>query len=350
MKTLVLNLGSTSTKIGVFEGTKPLAIETIRHASLPKCLDEQKEARKCAAMAWLKAAGYDFSDISVIAARGGMVRPVPGGLYLVDEAAAQDAASGKYGEHASNVGLLIAREWGEEYGVPAVFADPPTTDEMAEVARITGVKGLYRRSVFHALNCKRAVRGWCEARGKNPHDMRFVVAHMGGGVTVAAVDALKVIDVTNGLDGEGPLTPERSGALPVGGVVRLMEEYGGDAAKLLHMLTRQAGLRSWFGTSDVGELARRARGEPEVRLVLDAMLYNVAKHIGAMAAVLRGRVDQVLLTGGIANEVESMEKLASQVGWIAPVTVLPGEDELGALAEAAQRFVDGVEEAKSVAG
>ncbi|HSK69772.1 MAG TPA: butyrate kinase [Candidatus Limnocylindria bacterium] len=354
MKTLVLNLGSTSTKAGVFEDGKPLAVRTIRHDphtfSAYATLMDQKDERKRSAEEWFLGEGYSFRDLDVIAARGGMVRPVPGGIYLVDDAAAGDAASGRYGDHASNLGLVIAREWSAEHGVPAIFADPPTTDEMTDVARVTGVRGAPRRSVFHALNCKRAVRGWCGASGADPLTGRFVVAHMGGGITVAAVDGLRVADVTNGIDGEGPFTPERSGALSVKAVLGLLEASGGDGASLYKRLYTRGGLMSWFGTTDVGALEKRAQDEPEVRLVLDAMVYNVAKHIGAMAAALDGRVDRVLLTGGIAHNAPMMERLIAKVSFIAGCSVLPGEDELGALADAARRYALGLEEAKSVAG
>jgi len=352
MNILVLNLGSTSTKAGVFDGAQEICSRTLRHdkaqlSALGGIL-EQKEVRKVAVLKWLSDEGYALSGMKAIAARGGLIRPIPGGVYLIDEQAARDAASGEYGMHPSNLGMLIAREWSLVAGIPAVFLDAPVTDELSARARVTGVKGITRRSVFHALNAKRVVRLYCAQEGIDPFRHRFVVAHMGGGITVSAVDGLKAVDVNNGVDGEGPFTPERAGGLPIREVLRLLEAFGGDKERLMDALYRQGGLTSHLGSNDVAALCARAGNEPEVRAVLDAMLYGIAKQIGAMAAALEGQVTRILLTGGIAYNRDLMDELTAQVGWIAGCSVFPGEDELAALAEGALRFLSGEEQARRV--
>ncbi len=354
MKILVLNLGSTSTKAGVFEDMSLLRGQSIRHDKAELTgfggILEQKEYRKGKLREWLDEQGFRLGDMGVIAARGGLIRPVEGGVFLIDDAAARDAASGEYGMHPANVGMLIAHEWSREHGIPAVFMDAPATDELSGLARVSGFRGVTRRSIFHALNAKRVVRLYCAEHGLDPLKGRFVVAHMGGGITVSAIDSLRAVDLNNGVDGEGPFTPERAGSLPAQAVLKLVRAYGGDTLLLQEDLYRKGGLQSYFGTNNVTVLLQRAQNEPEVKIVLDAMIYNIAKYIGAMAVSLTGRVDRILLTGGIAYNQEQMDSLIAQVGWIAGCTVYPGEDELAALAEGAFRYLTGAEEAKSIDG
>lgn len=351
MKILVLNLGSTSTKFGVFEGPVQLRVQTVRHSKQELApysgVLKQKDFRKGKVEEWLLAEGFHFSDFAAIAARGGLLRPTPGGSYRIDEEVVKDAASGLYGMHPANVGLLIAYEWGQRYHLPALFTDAPSTDELSGLARVSGFSGTSRRSVFHALNTKRVIRHFCRERGLAPETGRFIVAHMGGGITVSAVDSLRAIDVNNGVDGEGPFTPERAGSLPTKAVLGLVEKFRGNLDQVYETLYRSGGLMSYFGSNDVAALSLRAQEEPDVGLVLDAMLYQIAKQIGAMAAALEGRVDHILLTGGIAHDRPMMERLMARVKWIAPCSVYPGEDELAALAEAAHRCLLGEEEAKT---
>ena len=352
IKILVLNLGSTSTKAGIFEGTKSLVLHTIRHskedlAPYPDILS-QKVFRKVKLLEWLNSQKFEIRDADIIAARGGLIRPVHGGVYLVNEAAARDARGGRYGMHPANVGLLIAHEWSQEYGVPAVFVDGPTTCELSPRARVSGFAGTARRSVFHALNMKRVIRLYCEEAGKDPFLGRYIVAHMGGGITVGAFSDFRAIDVNNGVDGEGPFTPERAGSLSTRMVLDLLKKCKGDTELTYERLYREGGLVSYFGTNDVRHLSARAYNEPSVKLVLDAMFYGVTKQIGAMAAVLDGQVDQIFLTGGVAFNQELMDALKNQVQWIAPCRVYPGEDELAALAEGAWRYLSGAETAESI--
>ncbi len=354
MKILVLNLGSTSTKAGVFEDTRLLREVTVRHDKAELMafggIMGQKGYRRRKLEEWLETQGFGPGDFDVIAARGGLIRPVGGGVFRIDEAAAADAESGEYGMHPSNAGMLIAREWSLEHGIPAVFVDGPATDELSGVARVSGFRGVARRSIFHALNVKRVIRLYCHDHGLDPLACGFVVAHMGGGITVSAVKGLRAVDVNNGVDGEGPFSPERAGSLPLRPLLRLVREYGGDTVRLYEDLYRSGGLQSYFGTNNVSQLCERAKTEPEVRTVLDAMFYQIAKEIAAMAAALSGRVDRILLTGGIAFNSELMGALIARVEWIAGCTVYPGEDELAALAEGAWRYLTGQEEAKSIGG
>ncbi len=349
MKILVMNLGSTSTKLGVFEGLTQTHSHTIRHTrdELSHFSDilSQKDFRKQKMHDWLQISGFTPKDINVIAARGGVIRPVSGGSFYIDEDAARDAASGAWGMHPTNVGLLIAYEWSLEYGIPAIFTDAPTTDELSDVARVSGFKGIARRSVFHALNAKRVIRLYCEQKGLDPFTCRFIVAHMGGGVTVSALDGMRAIDINSGADGEGPFAPERAGSLPSRQLLNLVKDYEGDPDRLFDALYRHGGLMSYFGTNDIPLLMERATKEPEVKTVLDAMVYSIAKQIAAMAVALEGKLQQILLTGGVAHSAGLMEQLSSLVSWIAPCTVFPGEDELAALAEGAYRVMTGQEEA-----
>ncbi|NLW20794.1 MAG: butyrate kinase [Clostridiales bacterium] len=354
MKILALNLGSTSTKLGVFEGVRALATHSIRHpreelAAFPGIL-AQEGYRRERLLAWLAGQGHSPAGFDAIAARGGLVRPLPGGTFLVDQAVCEDARSGRHGLHPANVGLLIAHSLSQEYQIPAYFTDAPTTDELVDVARVSGYAGISRRSIFHALNIKRVARLQCDKLGLRPQDSRFIAAHMGGGITVAALRGLKALDLNNGVDGEGPFTPERAGHLPTRALLDCLEGSGHSPGEMSELLYRQGGLQSYFGTNDVGALVARAQAEAEVRLVLDAMVYQVAKQIAALAVPLGGRVDGILLTGGIAHNAGLMDSLASQVGWIAPVSVYPGEDELQALAEGAWRVLSGQEQAGRLDG
>lgn len=352
MKILVVNLGSTSTKAGVFEDITPLVAETFRHrkealAGLHSIFD-QRDFRKRVIEAWLEKQGFVLEDFSVFALRGGLIRPIPGGIYRINAAVAQDAESGRYGEHASNIGLLIGRDWSQSTGMPAVFVDAPCTDELSDVARVSGFMGVERTSIFHALNAKRVIRHYCQSKGLDPYSHSFIVAHMGGGISVSAYQNLRAIDMSNGVDGEGPFSPERVGSLSHKSIFCLLKEFEGDIAALHKALYYRGGLVSYFGTNDVPTLIRRAETEPEVARVLDAMIYNIAKQIGALAVPLGGNVEQILLTGGMAHTPRVTTPLTEQVSWIAGCTIYPGEDELAALAEGAWRFMTGQEEALAI--
>lgn len=343
MKILAINLGSTSTKLAVFEDKTPIDMTTLRHPQdeLAACgtIMGQKDYRKHQMDAWLAAQGHHPSGMDIIVSRCGPLMPMKSGVYPIDDDILMAAQYNLYGEHAANIGLIIAAAWGREFAIPAVFADPPVTDELADIARISGFAGMERRSVFHALNTRRIIRLYCDKVELDPFQHNFIIAHLGGGISVAAFHNFKAIDVSNAIDGEGPFSPERTGSLPYKSVLTLVNEYEGDTAALNRALYQHGGLQSYFGTNDVPALMERAKTEPEVRLIMDAMCYNIAKSIGSMATVLKGEVEQIILTGGLAYNKEICENITEQVRFIAPVTVSPGEDELAALAEGAYQYM-----------
>lgn len=350
MKILTVNLGSTSTKLGVFEDKNPPLSTTLRHtkedlSSLGGIMS-QKDYRKRLMEEWLSDIGHPLPSFSLIAARGGLILPVEGGIYRVDEQVSKDAASCRFGTHAANLGLVIAGEWQQERGIPAIFIDAPVTDELSPLARVSGYAGISRSCVFHALNAKRVIRLYCDQEGLDPNANNFIVAHLGGGFSVSAFENLRAIDVNNAVEGEGPFSPERTGSLSSLNVLRLCERFGGNTKLTYEALYRNGGLQSYFGTNDVQELLAKYEQDPYVSLILDAMCYNVAKSIGAMAAALGGRVERVLLTGGVCYSERLTRIIAQRVDWIAPVGVYPGEDELAALYEGGQRYLSGEEGAK----
>lgn len=352
MKILVVNLGSTSTKAGIFEDLVPLATETFQHQKEDlACFDSifgQRDFRKAVIEDWLEKQGFGLHDFMVYALRGGLIRPIPGGIYRINAQVAQDAESGRYGEHACNAGLLLGYAWSRTSGIPAVFVDAPCTDELIDAARISGFAGVERTSIFHALNAKRVIRHYCRSKGLDPYSHSFIVAHMGGGISVSAVQGLKAIDVSNGVDGEGPFSPERVGSLSHKNIFSLLNEFGGDTAALNRALYYRGGLMSYFGTNDVPALIHRGESEPEVARVLAAMVYNIAKQIAALSIPLMGKVEQILLTGGLACNPRITTPITEQVSWIAGCAVYPGEDELAALAEGAWRFMTGQEEVHTI--
>lgn len=350
MKILTINLGSTSTKLGIFEDDKPPVVHIMRHRReelLPyDGVMAQKGYRKRLMEEWLLTQGHPPSSFSLIVARGGLIRPVEGGIYRVEEDVIDDAASCRFGTHAANLGLIIAGEWQRAHSIPAIFVDAPVTDELSPLARISGYSGISRSCAFHALNAKRVIRLFCQEMGLDPYQNNFIVAHLGGGFSVGAYKGLRAVDVNNAVEGEGPFSPERAGSLSSLSVLRLCEQFGGDTKKTYDALYRHGGLQSYFGTNDVPELLKRYEHDPYVRLIIDAMCYNVSKAVGAMAATLGGCTEQILLTGGLCYSEVITASITASVHWIAPVRVYPGEDELAALHEGGLRYLMGTEQPK----
>lgn len=347
---LAINPGSTSTKFAVYEGERPVMVETLRHApeELSRFGDimEQYEFRKELIAAALEKRGISVRSLAAVVGRGGLLRPIPSGVWRVTPAMIADLRAPSRVKHASNLGALIAAEIAREAGCPAFIVDPIVVDEMDPVARFSGLPEVPRRSVFHALNHKAIARKAAAALGKAYTEVNLIVAHMGGGITVGAHRAGRVIDVTNGLDGEGPFTPERAGGLPAAEVVRLAFTGQFSEAELLQRLVRRGGMVAYLGTNDAIEVERRVdSGDEKARLVYEALAYQVAKDIGAMAAVLKGSVDAVVLTGGLAYSERLVGWIKERIGFLGKVLVYPGENELEALAFGALRVVSGEEEA-----
>ncbi|MBI5695643.1 MAG: butyrate kinase [Nitrospirae bacterium] len=348
---LVINPGSTSTKLAYFAGGEQVFHEELEHpagalAAFPD-IPSQEGYRYTAVERFLWKNGLSFRDVDAVAARGGLMKPVAGGVYRVNARMVEDLRGSKsrWGrEHASNLGAMLALRIAEEQGVPAFTADPVTVDEMEDVARISGVPEITRKSHLHALNVKAAARRAARDRCADTEDENYVVAHMGGGITVAAVRGGRIIDVNNALLGMGPFSPQRAGALPVGDLVELCFSGMYDKEPLLSRLVKNSGMTGYLGTDDVREAERRiAGGDAHAALVMDAMAYQVAKEIAAMAAALHGMVDAVVLTGGVSHSVRFVKDVRARAGFVAEVLVYPGGFEMEALAEYAAAALTGKE-------
>lgn len=349
---LIINPGSTSTKIGVFEDETQLMETTLRHSTEEiaqyDSIIDQKDFRKEVIQKALKEHNVDLASIDVVVGRGGLLKPIPGGTYQTSDALIEDLKIGKQGQHASNLGGILAKEIAETIGsnIPSYIVDPVVVDELAPVARYSGHPELPRISIFHALNQKAVAKRYAKEIGKNYEDLNLIVVHMGGGVSVGAHKKGKVVDVANALDGDGPFSPERTGGLPSGGLVKLCFSGKYTEAEVKKMISGNGGFNAYLGTNDMRDVLKMAHdGNETAQAVAEAFHYQLCKEIGAMAVVLHGEVDQIILTGGIAYGQETVDTMKAQVSWISGVTVYPGEDELFALAQGALRVMNGEEAA-----
>ncbi len=335
---LAINPGSTSTKIAVFHHNKFVFLKTIRHEidelhSFNQTVD-QLEFRMNLVLAEVKENHIPFHQIGMIIARGGLIHPIESGVYEVNDAMIADLEKGLTGDHASNLGGLIAHRLLAQFPqAKAYIADPVVVDELQDVARISGHPAFQRISIFHALNQKSTARTYAHSRGMEYNDLNLIIAHLGSGVSIGAHKKGRVIDVNNGLDGEGPFGPERSGTLPTGALVRYCFNGSVSESEIEKMLVGQGGLFAYMGNNDAHHLEKLAReGDSKARLIQDAMAYQICKDIGAMAAVLGGEVHAIIITGGIAHNPDLTSYIKEHVGFIAPVFIYPGEDEMRALA------------------
>lgn len=351
IKSLIINPGSTSTKLGIFEDETMLRDETLRHSteeiSQYDSIIAQKDFRKNIILDFLKKENIDIKSFDVIVGRGGMLKPIPGGTYATTDALIKDLEIGVSGQHASNLGGILARDIAKEIGVPSYIVDPVVVDELCDEARLSGVEGIERVSIFHALNQKAVARRYAKEHGKKYEDLNLIGVHLGGGVSVAAHKNGRIIDVFNALDGDGAFSPERAGGLPTGGLIKLCFSGKYTEKEVYKMVVGNGGFNSYLGTNDVREVVKRIdEGDEKAKRVLDAFIFQLSKNIGAQAAVLKGQVDQIFITGGIAYNEMITGRITENVKFIAPVTVYPGEDELLALAQGALRVMNGEEEAK----
>lgn len=350
-KILIINPGSTSTKIGVYEDENQIFEETLRHpteeiAKYASIID-QKDFRKEVILNVLKEKSFDIKTLDVVVGRGGLLKPIPGGTYAVTDDLLEDLKIGKQGQHASNLGGILAKEIGDEVGVPSYIVDPVVVDELEPVARYSGMPELPRRSIFHALNQKAVAKRYAKEIGKPYDQLNLIVIHMGGGVSVGAHRNGKVVDVNNILDGEGAFSPERAGTVPVGDLIKLCYSGKYTEKEIYKKICGNGGFNGYIGSNDMRDLLKwKDEGNQEAADLIDAFHYQIAKDAGAMAAVLNGKVDQIICTGGIAYGKETIDALKEKLGWIADFTVYPGEDELLALAQGALRVMNGEEEAK----
>lgn len=349
-KILAINPGSTSTKIAVYYDHDPVFTKSLSHSpeeieQFSTVLDQFSWRDKMVRDVLAKA-GYDTHDFDAVIGRGGIMSPVESGVYQVNDDLIYDLRHAKV-QHASNLGALIARDIASDADVPAFIADPVVVDEMMPYARISGCPELPRESIFHALNQKAVARLFAQETHTAYENLNLIVCHLGGGITVSAHRKGKVIDTTNALDGCGPFSPERSGSLPPGPLVRLCFSGKYTEKELMKMVHGKGGLVAHLGTTSIPEILDRIdRGDLHAMLVLRAMCYTVAKEIGAMSTTMKGNVDAIILTGGMAHSKRITDFIAEHVSFLAPIYVYPGENELRALAENALAAINGEREIK----
>ena len=348
---LTINPGSTSTKIAIFDDEKPVFEEVLRHSSeeigkYDKIFD-QYEFRKNVILETLNEKGINLTKLAAVVGRGGLLKPIAGGTYRVDEAMLEDLKVGVLGEHASNLGGVLAYEIAEQLNIESFIVDPVVVDEMKDIARVSGMPEIERKSIFHALNQKAVARRAAKDLGKAYHDLNLIVVHLGGGVSVGAHEKGQVIDVNNALDGEGPFSPERAGGLPVGDLAKLCFSGEYTHKEIKKLITGNGGLVAYLNTNDGREVVEMIeKGDKKAETVYKAMAYQVAKEVGSSAAVLKGKVDAVVLTGGIAYDKMFVQWIEDRVSFISDVLVYPGEDEMIALAQGGLRVLNKEEEAK----
>jgi butyrate kinase len=347
---LAINPGSTSTKAAVFRDEEQIALRVIRHRpeEFAGCdgLIGQKAIRMKSITGMLDQYGIEMNSLDAVAGRGGLIKPIESGVYIVNDAMIRDLSTGFASTHASTLGGIIAYEIGHEYNIPAFVVDPVVVDEMEPCARISGIPEISRRSIFHALNAKAAARECAADIGRGYGECRFIVAHMGGGISVGAHKNGKVIDVNDALYGEGPFSPERCGGVPAEQLIQMCFSGGYTKEEMISFTVKTGGMMAYLGTNNLEAVEENiAKGDEKSALIADAMAYQVSKEIGSMAAVLEFKVDAIILTGGLAYSERFTGQIARRVESIAAVMIRPGEDEMSALAMGALRVLRNEESA-----
>jgi butyrate kinase len=343
-----INVGSTSTKVAFFEDAKAVAQKTIAYSSQELTgyaeLRDQLPRRRQDVMDFMQKSGIALDQLDIIISRGGLGKPGPAGAYIIDETLCEDLLAGRYGKHPSALGPAIALDMAKPSGIRAIIIDPPSTDEFEPLARVSGLPDIERKSAFHALNQKAAARKAAEKMGKSYETVNLIVAHLGGGITIGAHRRGRVIDCNHGLS-EGPFTPERAGSLPTLELVELSLAAKYAPKDLQRKLVGQGGLAAYLGTTDAIAIESAIdKGDEKSTFIYQAMAYQIAKDIGAMATVLSGQVDGIVLTGGLAHSKRLAGWITARVQFLASVFLYPGEDEMAALAEGALRVLLGHEE------
>jgi butyrate kinase len=349
---LAINPGSTSTKFGVFVGSQAVLVRNLRHSEVEMApfrgrpVLEQQEFRREAVERELVAAGQDPFGFHAVAGRGGLLGPVPSGTYRVNQAMLDDLKEARRGEHASNLGAVLARAMAARAGVEAFIVDPVSVEEWPEHARLSGLASIERQCFSHALNTKAVAKRYAREVGRPYEQLRLIVAHLGSGISISAHEGGRMIDVADAVS-EGPFSAERAGKLPTIELMHLCFSGKYTQQQMEALLRSGSGFYSYLGTKDLAEVEQRIdNGDARAALVFDAMAYQIAKEVGAMATVLRGRVDALLITGGMAHSRRLVAAVQAAVGWIAPLAVYSGEDELQALAEGVLRVLCGEELAR----
>lgn len=349
---LSINPGSTSTKIALYDDEQEVFNKTLRHSegelSGYDSIIDQADFRRQIILDALAESDINIQKLAAIVGRGGLVKPIPGGTYTISDALLEDVRHSPMGEHASNLGALLAYEIASSLNLPAFIVDPVVVDEMEPIARLSGHPEIERVSIFHALNQKAVAHRYAKSIGKKYEDLNLVIAHLGGGISVGAHRKGRVVDVNNALNGDGPFSPERSGGLPVGALAKLCFSGKYTEKEMKKMITGNGGYCSYLGTNDGRAVEERANaGDLTAQLIHDAMGYQIAKEIGSCAAVLKGDVDQVIITGGLAYGKGLMDYISERVAFIAGISIYPGEDEMSALTDGALRILRGEEVAKN---
>ena len=337
-KILAINPGATSTKVAIFNGNEQVFLKNIKHSteelSQFKTIAEQYEFRKNVILSTLNEENIELKDIAMVMGRGGLVKPLKSGVYKINDLMIEHLKMGYSGQHACNLGGLIADSIAKSIGLGAAYiADPVMVDEMQDIARITGHPEFERQSIFHALNHKAIARMYAKDNNKKYEDLNLIVVHMGGGVSVGAHRKGLVIDVNQALDGEGPFSPERSGTLPMNQFLKACFSGKYTQEDMQKMLVGKGGYVGYFGSNDAYAVEKAAiAGDPKAELLEEAFAYQVAKQIGENAVVLQGKIEAIILTGGRAYGKPVVARIKKYVEWIAPVAVYPGEDEMAAMA------------------
>lgn len=351
MKSLIINPGSTSTKIAVYEDTNMVWLESIEHKpeeirQFAQIFDQLLMRQTCIEEA-MKSHGTDWNEISVIMSRGGLLPPVSAGAYTIDEALVETLRFRPQNEHASNLGAGIALSFSGQYKIPSYIYDPVTVDEMLPIAKITGLPDIERKGMGHNLNMRACAIRFAAGAEQDYSEVRVIVAHLGGGITLSLHDRGRITDMIS--DDDGPFSPERAGGLPVFQVIAKMEKENLTRDAFMKIVQRQGGLTAYFGTSDAREVeAMIEAGDERAKLVFDAMALNVARSIARLSVMVNGQVDAVLLTGGLANSRRLVEEISRRIKFLAPVHVYPGEHEMEALALGGWRIWNGKEEPKRI--
>lgn len=350
-RTLIINPGSTSTKVACFEDDKMLSEIQIRHAKEDLAefnnVADQFQLRLQAIDEWIASLDIDMHALDAVVGRGAPLCPLEGGAYAINAQMLQDLQSARFSNHASNLGAIIADHLAKRYNVPALISDPITVDNFSNIARVSGIPEIERKCRVHALNIKEVCRREASKLNKNIDELNFVGVHMGGGISVASVAQGKIVDVNDALLGMGPFSPDRAGAMPIGGLVELC--YSGEFSKdeLITKLSKKSGLQAYIGTADLQEAEKLIdKGDTKAELYFKAMAYQIAKEIGVAAVVLKGKFESIILTGGMAHSKRLIDEITKQVSFLGKVVVIPGELEMEALASAGLRFLQGKEKLK----
>lgn len=348
---LAINPGSTSTKVGIFRDETLEFEETIRHEALEIAeynkIINQKDFRKTVILKILSEKNIDLTTLDAIVGRGGMLKPIPSGTYRVNDEIVHDLSIGLQGQHASNLGGIIAKEIGDSLNIPAFIVDPVVVDELMPVARVSGLPQIPKVSAFHALNQKAVAKRYAKETNQKYESLNLIIAHLGGGVTVGAHTGGKVVDVSNALEGEGTFSPERSGFVPTLQLIKMC--YSGEYTydEVCKKVMGKGGFLAHLGTTDMREVEKLIEdGDENAKLIYDAFIYQLCRNIGSMSVTLKGNIDQLIITGGIAYSKNVIAKIKEYTNFICDMTVYPGEDELLALVQGTLAVINGTEEAK----